>query len=112
MRSKARAIPRTKPPHTVIVGLWGKPTLVNNVETLANVPYIIRNGAEAFKALSLTEEGGTKLYGISGRVRRRGIWSGWGRPWARFFTNTPADARRYQFRGRLGGASTSLTEEH
>jgi len=111
-----RAIPRTKPPHTVLVGLWGKPTLVNNVETLANVPYIIRHGAEAFKALSRTGEGGTKLYGISGRVRRTGIWElPMGTTLGEIFHEHAGGMREgYQFRGLLpGGASTSfLTEEH
>jgi len=56
-----RAIPRTKPPHSVTCGLWGKPTAVNNVETLANVPHIINNGPEWFRSLSHTNDGGTNL---------------------------------------------------
>ena len=69
-----RAIPRSKPPYPQTCGLWGKPTVVNNVETIANIPYIIDKGPDAFKQLSLTEEGGTKLYGVSGRVCRSGPW--------------------------------------
>ena len=49
-----RAIPRTRPPYAVTCGLWGKPTVVNNVETLANVPHIITNGPEWFRKLSYT----------------------------------------------------------
>ncbi len=69
-----RATPRSKPPFPQVSGLWGKPTIVNNVETLVNVPVILRDGSEAFKALSLTGDGGTKLYGVSGRVRNPGVW--------------------------------------
>ncbi len=69
-----RPIPRTKPPFPATCGLWGRPTVVNNVETLANVSHIVNNGTEWFKGLSLTDEGGTKLYGVSGRVRRPGLW--------------------------------------
>jgi len=63
-----RAIPRTKPPFPQLVGLWGKPTVVNNVETLCNVPHIVNNGAEWFRSLGLTSDSGTKLYGASGKV--------------------------------------------
>jgi NADH-quinone oxidoreductase subunit F len=56
-----RAMPRAKPPYPQVSGLWGRPTVVNNVETLYSVPHIINNGAEWFKGLSLTDEGGTKL---------------------------------------------------
>jgi len=69
-----RPIPRTRPPHAVTCGLWGLPSVINNVETLANVPHIVVKGADWFKGLSKTGEGGTKLYGASGRVRRPGIW--------------------------------------
>jgi NADH-quinone oxidoreductase subunit F len=69
-----RGIPRAKPPYAVTCGLWGKPTVVDNVETVANVPNIVTNGAKWFKGLSLTEEGGTKIYGVSGKVKRPGFW--------------------------------------
>ena len=69
-----RANPRAKPPFPQVSGLWGKPTIVNNVETLCNVPHIVEHGAEWFKGLSRTEDGGTKLYGVSGRVKRPGMW--------------------------------------
>lgn len=69
-----RAMPRTKPPHPTASGLWGKPTIVNNIETFCQVPGIILNGADWFKSLSLTGEGGTKLYGVCGRVKNQGIW--------------------------------------
>ncbi|MGH8539730.1 MAG: complex I 51 kDa subunit family protein, partial [Stenotrophobium sp.] len=71
-----RANPRAKPPFPQISGLWGRPTVVNNVETLCNVPHILNNGAEWFKALSQgkSKDGGTKLYGVSGRVKNPGCW--------------------------------------
>jgi NADH-quinone oxidoreductase subunit F len=69
-----RGIPRTKPPYPATSGLFGQPTVVNNVETLCWVPHIIEKGPEWFKKLSLTSEGGTKIYGVSGRVKKPGIW--------------------------------------
>jgi NADH-quinone oxidoreductase subunit F len=111
-----RPIPRTKPPYAVTVGLWGRPTVINNVETLANVPYIVRHGVPAFKALSRTDEGGTKLYGVSGRVRRTGIWElPMGTTLGEIFHEYAGGMRDgYRFRGLLpGGASTGfLCQEH
>ncbi len=69
-----RANPRSKPPYPQTSGLWGKPTVVNNVETICNIPHIVNNGAGWFKGLSRSAEGGTKIYGASGRVRSPGAW--------------------------------------
>ncbi len=71
-----RANPRSKPPFPQIAGLWGKPTVVNNVETLCNLPHILTRGAEWFLGLSQgkSKDAGTKLYGISGRAKRTGVW--------------------------------------
>jgi len=69
-----RAIPRSKPPFPPVVGLWGKPTAFNNVETICNVAHIIRHGPVWFKKLSRVPDGGTKIYGASGKVRRPGAW--------------------------------------
>ena len=69
-----RATPRTKPPFPQISGLWGKPTIVNNVETLCNLPHIINRGADWYKGLSRTPNGGTKMFGVSGKVKRPGLW--------------------------------------
>lgn len=61
--------------HMAAQGLWGLPTLVNNVETLACVPHIVRNGPEWFRGLARTETGGgTKLYAVSGKVNRPGVY--------------------------------------
>lgn len=71
-----RANPRAKPPFPAISGLWGRPTVVNNVETLCNIPAIVRFGGEWFKGLSQgkSKDGGTKLYGCSGRANKPGCW--------------------------------------
>src|SRR5258708_455449 len=70
-----RATPRAKPPFPQVSGLFGKPTIVNNVETLCCIPHIVNNGAVWFKRLSNSEdEGGTKIYGVSGKVRSPGAW--------------------------------------
>jgi len=69
-----RAQPRNKPPFPAVIGLYGSPTAVNNVETLANVPLIVKNGAEWFAALGPEKNGGPKLYCVSGHVRRPGVF--------------------------------------
>jgi NADH-quinone oxidoreductase subunit F len=111
-----RAIPRAKPPFPQVSGLWGKPTIVNNVETVSCVPGILRNGADWFKRLSLSEDGGTKIYGASGRVKRTGLWElPMGTPLREIlFEHAGGMQDVYGFRGVLpGGASTDfLTEEH
>jgi NADH-quinone oxidoreductase subunit F len=67
-----RGHPRLKPPFPAVVGLYGGPTVVNNVETLAAVPWIILNGGDAYRALGTEKSGGTKLYTVSGHVNRPG----------------------------------------
>jgi NADP-reducing hydrogenase subunit HndC len=67
-----RPWPRERPPFPPTHGLFGQPTLVNNVETLASVPAIIERGGEWHRALGVAEAAGTKLYSLSGRVRRPG----------------------------------------
>ena len=71
-----RANPRAKPPFPQIAGLWGKPTVVNNVETLSNIPHILNHGKDWFQGLSQgkSKDAGTKLYGVSGRARKTGCW--------------------------------------
>jgi NADH-quinone oxidoreductase subunit F len=67
-----RGHPRLKPPFPAVVGLYGGPTVVNNVETLAAVPWIILNGGDAYKALGTEKSGRTKLFTVSGHVARPG----------------------------------------
>ncbi len=66
--------PRLKPPFPAQVGVFGYPTTVNNVETVANVPHIINNGGEWFASLGTEKNGGTKLYCLSGRVKKPGLY--------------------------------------
>jgi len=68
-----RALPRVRPPFPVEAGLWGRPTVINNVETLANVPAVIERGATWFQSLGTEKSRGTKLFGLSGNVARPGI---------------------------------------
>jgi NADH-quinone oxidoreductase subunit F len=69
-----RAYPRLKPPFPASIGLFQSPTVINNVETLANVPFIILNGAEWFVKKGLPKDGGTRIFGVSGMVRKPGIY--------------------------------------
>ena len=70
-----RANPQQPPPYPTEKGLWNLPTVLQNVETLANIPHIIKNGAEWYKGLALTESGaGTKLFCVSGKVNNPGCF--------------------------------------
>jgi NADH-quinone oxidoreductase subunit F len=69
-----RGHPRLKPPFPASVGLFGRPTVINNVETLANVPAIVLNGAAWFLELGQPKDGGTRIFGVSGPVVRPGIY--------------------------------------
>ncbi len=66
-------MPRSRPPFPTTHGLWGKPTLVNNVETLANVPPILLNGPEWYRAIGTPSSPGTKVYTIMGHVNKTGV---------------------------------------
>ena len=67
-----RGNPRLKPPFPAVQGLYGGPTLINNVETLSNVPHIVRRGAEWFKGFGTEQSPGTKVVSVSGGVKRPG----------------------------------------
>src|SRR5207247_2781912 len=69
-----RGEPRNKPPFPVQAGLFGKPTVINNVERLVNVPPIILDGAEAFAGLGTTGSTGPKLFCLSGHIMRTGLY--------------------------------------
>ncbi|MHB0963491.1 MAG: NAD(P)H-dependent oxidoreductase subunit E, partial [Gemmatimonadaceae bacterium] len=69
-----RGEPRSKPPFPVEAGLFGKPTVVNNVETLANVPHILLHGAAAYAAVGTPQSTGTRLFCLSGAVARPGVY--------------------------------------
>lgn len=111
-----RATPRAKPPFPQVSGLFGKPTIVNNIETLSCVPHIINNGAEWFRNLSVNGEGGTKIYGVSGKVKNPGTWELPLGATMREIIEEHAGGMKdgLKFKGALpGGASTDfLVEEH
>ncbi|HPF36121.1 MAG TPA: NADH-ubiquinone oxidoreductase-F iron-sulfur binding region domain-containing protein [Candidatus Krumholzibacteria bacterium] len=68
-----RGMPRPRPPFPAVKGLFGKPTVINNVETLANLPGLMRRGADAFAAVGTAGSKGTKVFALSGKVRRTGL---------------------------------------
>ena len=69
-----RGHPRLKPPFPAVVGLYGAPTVINNVETLANVPHILNNGPEWYASIGVEKNTGTRLFGVSGHVKKRGVY--------------------------------------
>ncbi len=68
-----RGTPRPRPPYPAVSGLWGKPTIINNVETYANVGWIIANGASAFNSVGTSKSAGTKVFALSGKVANTGL---------------------------------------
>lgn len=111
-----RGEPRLKPPYPAQVGYLGKPTLVHNVETLANIPHIVLNGAEWYASIGTPKSTGPKIFCVSGHVFRRGVYE--------LPLGTPLRTIIYDCAGGVpnnkrikaiipGGASTPfLTEEH
>jgi len=111
-----RAIARAKPPYATTIGLWGNPTVINNTETWCNIPHIVNNGAAWFRSLSHTQDGGTKIYGMSGRIENPSYWELPMGTTLREILEVHAGGMQdgYKFRGVIpGGASTDfLVEEH
>ena len=68
-----RGMPRPRPPFPAVKGLWGKPSVINNVETLANVPYILLHGAEAYASIGTERSKGTKVFALGGKVNNVGL---------------------------------------
>jgi NADH-quinone oxidoreductase subunit F len=69
-----RGVPRIRPPFPAVVGLYGGPTIINNAETIATVPHILRMGAEAYTKIGTERNGGTRLFSVSGHVERPGVY--------------------------------------
>ena len=111
-----RANPRAKPPFPQVSGLWGRPTIVNNVETLCNIPHIIDRGADWFKTLGVGEDSGTKLFGVSGKVNNPGCWElPMGTPIREIIDQHAGGMRAgFQLKGFLpgGGSTDFLVPEH
>lgn len=68
-----RGMPRNKPPFPANKGLWGKPTIINNVETLANIPKIVLNGADWFRSIGTEKSPGTKVFALGGKINNTGL---------------------------------------
>jgi NADH-quinone oxidoreductase subunit F len=68
-----RGVPRVRPPFPAVKGLWGKPSNINNVETYANLPWIILNGAEAFASMGTEKSKGTKVFALAGKIAKSGL---------------------------------------
>ncbi|QZY56011.1 NADH-quinone oxidoreductase subunit NuoF [Crassaminicella profunda] len=68
-----RGMPRPRPPFPAVKGLWGKPTMLNNVETYANIPQIILNGAEWFASMGTEKSKGTKVFALGGKINNTGL---------------------------------------
>lgn len=111
-----RANPRAKPPFPQVSGLWGRPSIVNNVETLCNVPHIIDRGADWFKSLGRGQDAGTKMFGVSGRVKNPGCWElPMGTPVREIIEGCAGGMQDgLQLRGFLpgGGSTDFLTADH
>ena len=111
-----RGFPRLRPPYPVEAGLWGRPTVINNVETLAKVPSIIMHGPVWYNALGTSESAGTKLFAVSGSVVRPGVYE---TPFGMSLRHLIYDLAGGLGEGRTiqgvltgGAAGTFLTEEH
>ncbi len=68
-----RGMPRPKPPFPAVKGLWGKPTVINNVETLANVPIVLTRGAQWFSSIGTEKSKGTKVFALTGKINNSGL---------------------------------------
>ena len=68
-----RGMPVTRPPFPAVKGLWGQPTIINNVETMATVPYILRKGAKHFASIGTEDSKGTKVFALGGKVNNVGL---------------------------------------
>ncbi len=68
-----RGTPRPRPPYPSVKGLWGKPTVINNVETLANIPYILLKGGDNFAKVGTSTSKGTKVFAVTGKVKNSGL---------------------------------------
>jgi len=102
--------PRFKPPFPASFGLYGKPTTINNTETFASIPYIIREGGQAFLELGKPNNGGTKIFSVSGHVNRPGNYEiGMGTPFAELLEMAGGIKGGRPFKACIpGGSSTPV----
>lgn len=110
-----RGQPRLKPPFPAVAGLYASPTVINNVETIANIPYIIRNGADWLRQWGTEKSPGFKLFAISGHVNRPGIYeAALGTTFRELLDHAGGvrDGHRLKFWVPGGSSVPMLTEEH
>ncbi len=99
--------PRIKPPFPAVVGLFGCPTIINNVKTLSSVPWIISNGAAAYTALGTKESPGTHIFGLSGHVNQTGFWEmPFGLPMMDFINNYGKGVKGGKLKAVIPGGSS------
>lgn len=106
-----RGYPRVRPPFPALQGLYGCPTVVNNVETLSNLPQIARNGGEWYASYGTKSSTGTRLFSVSGRVRRPGVYEvEMGVSWSTLLDDLAGGpSRGYPFKAVFpGGSSTPI----
>ena len=106
-----RGYPRNRPPRLTVRGLYQKPTVVNNIETLSNIAWIIANGGEAFKKIGHEKDPGTRLISISGHIARPGVYEvEVGYPWRKFiYEDCGGVLGRRALKGIIpGGISTKV----
>ena len=102
-----KGMPRFKPPFPASYGLYGKPTTINNTETFAAVPWILRHGADAFLALGKPNNGGTKLFSVTGHVNRPGNYEvRLGTPFARLLEMAGGVRTGRKLKGVIPGGSS------
>ncbi|NSW44656.1 MAG: NADH-quinone oxidoreductase subunit NuoF [Bacteroidales bacterium] len=109
-----RGYPRIKPPFPAEKGLWGLPTLVNNVETFAHLPFILEKGYEQYASIGTAESKGTKLFCVSGKVKKSGVFElPLGVTLRSLIFDTAGGMKDgYQFKGALlGGAAGTFVDE-
>jgi len=109
-----RGFPRVKPPFPTTHGLFGKPTAVNNVETLCNIPYILAQGAEAYRQMGTERSPGTKLFCVSGDVKQPGLYEAPFGISLRHLIFELAEGIRNNFNLKailIGGAAGAFTDE-
>lgn len=99
--------PRIKPPFPAIVGLFGCPTIINNVKTLCSVPWIIANGAKSYAALGTAESPGTHVFGLSGHANQTGYWEmPFGLPFTEFLNNYGKGVKGGKLKAVIPGGSS------
>jgi NADH-quinone oxidoreductase subunit F len=100
--------PRYKPPFPALFGLYGRPTIINNTESLASIPMILERGGAWFKGLGVPNSGGSKLFSISGNINRPGVYEvPMGTPFAKLLEMAGGMREGYQLKAVIPGGSSA-----